>query len=91
MSAYDVVFIGCPIWWGDEPMIVRTFLDGVDLSGKTIVPFTTHGGSGLGNVPANLQAAISGAQFLDGLAVTGTSVDDFHDEVVNWATGLMSS
>lgn len=91
VSAYDVVFIGCPIWWGDEPMIVRTFLDGVDLSGKTIVPFTTHGGSGLGNVPANLQAAISGAQFLDGLAVTGTSVDDSHDEVVNWATGLMSA
>ena len=40
VSAYDVVFIGCPIWWGDEPMIVRTFLDGVDLSGKTIVLIT---------------------------------------------------
>ena len=88
VSGYDVVFVGCPIWWGDEPMIVRTFLDGVDLSGKTIVPFTTHAGSGLANVPANLQAAIPGVTFLDGLAVAGTSVDGSRDEIVNWATGL---
>ena len=88
VSGYDVVSIGCPIWWGCEPMIVRTFLDGVDLSGKTIVPFTTHGGSGLGSVPANLQAAIPNAQFLDGLAVAGTSVDGARDEVTTWAKGL---
>ena len=49
-DSYDVVFVGCPIWWGDEPMIVRTFVEGVDLSGKTVVPFTTHGGSGRGRV-----------------------------------------
>ena len=88
MSAYDVVFIGCPIWWGDEPMIVRTFVEGVDLAGKTIVPFTTHGGSGLGSVPANLQAAVPDARFLDGYAVAGTAVDGAHDEVVDWAKGL---
>ena len=85
VSGYDLVFLGCPIWWGDEPMIVRTFIEGVDLSGKTVVPFTTHGGSGLGRVPANLQAAIPNAQFLDGLAVAGTDVDGAHDEVVAWA------
>lgn len=87
VSGYDLVFVGCPIWWGDEPMIVRTFIEGVDLSGKTIVPFTTHGGSGLGNVPANLQAAIPDARFLDGHAVAGTAVDGAHDEVVDWAKG----
>ncbi|MBP3894429.1 MAG: hypothetical protein J6D34_10360 [Atopobiaceae bacterium] len=88
VSGYDVVLIGCPIWWGDEPMIIRTFIEGVDLSGKTVVPFTTHGGSGLGSVPSNLQAAIPGASFLDGLAVAGTSVDGAQDEVVSWAKGL---
>jgi len=83
-----VVFVGCPIWWGDEPMIIRTFLDGVDLSGKTVVPFTTHGGSGLGNVPANLQGSVSSATFLDGHAVAGTAVDGARDEVTSWAKGL---
>jgi len=88
VSGYDVVFVGCPIWWGDEPMIIRTFLDGVDLSGKTVVPFTTHGGSGLGNVPANLQGSVSSATFLDGHAVAGTAVDGARDEVTSWAKGL---
>lgn len=88
VSSYDVVFIGCPIWWGDEPMIIRTFVEGVDLSDKTIVPFTTHGGSGLGRVPSNLQAAIPNARFIDGHAVAGTSVDAARDEVTSWAKGL---
>lgn len=88
VSGYELVLIGCPIWWGDEPRIIRTFVEGLDLSGKTIVPFTTHGGSGLGGVPANLQAAIPDARFLDGYAVAGTAVDGAHDEVVDWAKGL---
>lgn len=88
VSGYDTVFVGCPIWWGSEPMVVRSFLDAVDLSGKTVVPFTTHGGSGLGNVPSNLQARVPGATFIDGKAVEGTAVDGAHDEVVDWAKGL---
>ena len=88
VSDYGTVFIGCPIWWGNEPMVVRTFLDAVDLSGKTVVPFTTHGGSGLGSVPSNLQARIASAMFLDGKAVAGTAVDAARDEVVQWVQGL---
>ena len=88
VSGYDTVFVGCPIWWGSEPMVVRSFLDAVDLSGKTVVPFTTHGGSGLGNVPSNLQARVPGATFIDGKAVEGTAVDGAHDEVVDWVTSL---
>lgn len=88
VTPYELVFIGCPIWWGDEPMIVRTFIEGLDLSGKTIVPFTTHGGSGLGNVPATLQEAIPSARFQDGLAVLGTAVDSARDEAESWAKGL---
>lgn len=89
VSPYDLVFLGCPIWWGNEPMVVRTFLDAVDLSGKTVVPFTTHGGSGLGSVPANLQARIPNATFLDGKAVAGTAVDGSRDEVVQWAMNCL--
>lgn len=89
VSGYDTVVIGCPIWWGDEPMIVRTFLEGVDLAGKVVVPFTTHAGSGMGSVPANLQAAIPDARFLDGLAIAGTDVDGARDQVVEWAKGLV--
>ena len=85
MAPYDTVFVGCPIWWGNEPMVVRTFLEKVDLSGKVVVPFTTHGGSGLGSVPANLQARIPNATFQDGKAVAGTAVDGARDEVVQWA------
>ena len=51
MSAYDTVFVGFPIWWYVEPRIIDTFLEAHDLSGKTIVPFATSGGSGLGGDP----------------------------------------
>jgi len=88
VTPYDVVFIGCPIWWGSEPMIIRTFVEGVSLAGKTIVPFTTHGGSGLGSVPGNLQAMIPDATFLEAHAVAGTAVDGSRDEVVAWVTGM---
>ena len=88
VTGYDTIFVGCPIWWGSEPMVVRTFLDKVDLSGKTIVPFTTHGGSGLGSVVGNLEARIAGATFLDGKAVAGTAVDGARDEVLQWVEGL---
>ena len=46
ISKYDIVFVGYPIWWADMPMILYTFFDSVDLSGKTVIPFGTHGGSG---------------------------------------------
>lgn len=88
VSGYKAVFIGCPIWWENEPMIIRTFLDSVDLSGKTIVPFTTCGSSGLGNVPDNLQARIKDATFLEGHSVVGTEVDNAEQEVTDWAKGL---
>ena len=88
VSGYSTVFVGCPIWWGSEPMVVRSFLDAVDLSGKTVVPFTTHGGSGLGSVPANLQQRIPEATFLEAKAVAGTAVDGARDGVVQWVQGL---
>ena len=88
LTPYHVVFLGCPIWWGEEPMIVRTFLEGVDLAGKVVVPFTTHGGTGLGSVPSNVASLAAGADVREGHAVAGTAVDGAHDEVVAWVTGL---
>ena len=54
MDDYDTIFIGYPNWWGDMPMIVYNFLESYDLSGKTIVPFCTHGGSGLSNTESTI-------------------------------------
>lgn len=56
MDAYDVVFVGFPVWWYREPSIIDTFIEAYDFADKTIVPFATSGSSGIGNVGRNLQA-----------------------------------
>ena len=71
VSGYDTVFIGAPVWWGDWPMICYTFFESVDLSGKTLVPFSTHEGSGLSSFDRKLAASCPNAQVTDGLAVRG--------------------
>ena len=73
LAQYDRVFIGAPVWWGDWPMVVYTFLEKNDLSGKTLIPFCTHEGSGLSGFGAKLAAAVPGAKVLEGLAVTGST------------------
>ena len=66
MSDYDIVFIGFPIWWYREPSIIDTFMETYDFSGKTIVPFATSGGSGLGDSAENMQTLAKGAKVEDG-------------------------
>ena len=66
MSRYDVVFVGFPIWWYREPSIIDTFMEAYDFSGKTIVPFATSGGSGLGDAPKNMQALAKGSKVENG-------------------------
>ena len=66
MADYDVVFVGFPIWWYREPSIIDTFMESYDFSGKTIVPFCTSGGSGLGSTSQNLQALAKGAKVIEG-------------------------
>ena len=61
IAAYDVVFVGFPIWWYVAPTIINTFLESYDFSGKTIVPFATSGGSGFGKTMENLRPSVSGA------------------------------
>jgi flavodoxin len=68
MEQYDVVFLGYPIWWGQAPKIISTFLESYDFSGKTIVPFCTSGSSGIGSSATNLHSLVSDTvTWLDGI------------------------
>lgn len=72
LDGYGTVILGYPIWWGDMPMPVYTFLESYDFTGKTVLPFCTHEGSGLAGTAKNVAAAAKGAAVSDGLAVRGS-------------------
>ena len=84
MASYDVIFLGYPNWWGTVPMPVATFLEEYDFSGKTIVPFCTHEGSGLGHSVTDIKRVCSKSTILEGLAVRGGDVKNANDEVAGW-------
>ena len=77
---YDVIFIGYPNWWGDMPMPVYTFIEKHNWQGKTVVPFCTHEGSGLGSTVSKLQSACGGAKVLKGLAIYGHTAQNDRKE-----------
>ncbi len=76
ISDYDVIFIGYPNWWGDMPMVVYTFIEKHDWSGKTVVPFCTHEGSGLSGTDKTLARICTGATVAKGLAIRGTTAQN---------------
>lgn len=81
---YDVVFVGYPNWWGDTPMAVLTFLESYDFGGKTLVPFCTHGSGGFGGSLASVENSAAGAELLEGVEVSGSSVDGAAEQVTEW-------
>src|SRR5574342_89765 len=81
MGAYDVIFLGYPNWWGTAPMPVFTFLESYDFSGKTIVPFCTHEGSGMGHYEKDIVKACPKATVLEGIAIHGTSASSADPKV----------
>ena len=87
MDDYDTIFVGYPNWWGDMPMIVYSFLENYNLSGKTIVPFCTHGGSGLSGTEQAIED-VTGGVVMAGLAIAGTTAQNDRDtarsEVLEW-------
>ena len=85
MAQYDVIFLGYPIWWGQAPKIISTFLESYNLSGKTIVPFCTSGSSGIGSSATNLHALTSGATWMDGQRFSGGAS---RSTVEDWVDGL---
>ena len=66
VSQYDLIFVGFPIWWYREPSIIDTFMECYDLTGKTVVPFATSGGSGMGDSAKNMQALAPSANVIEG-------------------------
>ena len=84
VQPYDVIFIGYPNWWGTMPMAFFSFLEKHDFSGKTLVPFCTHGGSRLGRGPADIARLCPTATLLDGFAVRGSSAAGAQADVEAW-------
>lgn len=87
-DSYDVVFVGYPDWWSDAPMLIYSFLESYDWAGKTLVPFCTSGSSGFGRSLDKLPDSAPGATILEGLHVSGSSVDGAADQVAEWVAGL---
>ena len=85
MAEYDTVFIGFPIWWYIAPTIINTFLESYDLTGKTIIPFATSGGSGMGKTNEKLLPSCPGANLLTG-KVFHPNVT--YTELSQWANAL---
>ncbi len=73
---YDTIFIGYPIWWGDMPMPLYTFFDEYDFSGKTIIPFSSHGGSGLARTVNEIKDLEPNAMVMDGYTVSRDDIAD---------------
>lgn len=85
---YDIVFLGFPNWWGDMPMAMYSFLDEYDLSGKTIVPFVTSGGSGFSNAVSEIESAEPKAKVEEGLELSDSDAVTAEKDVEKWLTGL---
>jgi flavodoxin len=88
MAGYELIFIGYPIWLGNTPMVIRSFLEEYDLAGKTIIPFCTNGGSGLANSVAAIRSLCPGSSVREGLAITGSRAGTARNTVSDWLKGL---
>ena len=88
IGQYDTIILGYPNYWGTIPMAVFTFLEGYDFTGKTILPFCTNEGSGLGRSEEDLKAACPGARVLPGLALRGSAVAQADDAIKSWLASI---
>lgn len=88
LDSYDTIFLGFPNWWGDMPMAVYTFLDEVDLSGKTVIPFVTSGGSGFSNSISTIQQMEPQATVQEGLSIGASSATGAQQQVESWLSEL---
>lgn len=89
LEQYDTIFLGYPNWWGDMPQALYTFLESYDLSGKTIIPFCPHGGSGFSRTQSTIAELQPNATVReDGLTLSRNDVADSAEQVTAWAQGL---
>jgi len=84
MDDYSVIFLGYPNWWGTMPMAVFTFLERYDLSGKTIIPFCTNEGSGMGHSESDIKKLCHSATVFTGLSIRGGSVQKAGNDISAW-------
>lgn len=82
VSPYEVILVGFPVWWYREPSIIDTFMESADFSGRTVVPFCTSGGSGLGRSAENMQALAPAAKVVNGRRFSASASPD---ELKKWA------
>jgi flavodoxin len=85
---YDIIFIGYPNWWNTYPAPVSTFLSKYNLDGKTIIPFCTHGGGGIGTSIKNIKKQCPSSVVLDGFSINGYAVSENNPEVTNWIKSI---
>ena len=85
LEDYDVIFLGYPIWWGQAPKIIYTFLESYDFSGKTIAPFCTSGGSGISGAVSNIEELEPSATVTEGLR---TSPSDAEGDIAEWLESI---
>lgn len=85
MDEYDIIYVGFPIWWYVAPTIINTFLESYDMTGKTIIPFATSGGSGMGKTNEKLMPSCEGSRLLEGKVF---KEDVGREELVEWDKGL---
>ena len=84
-DSYSVVYLGHPIWWGEEPRILDTFVESYNFDGKTVIPFCTSGGSGVGSSDSNLKNNAGSGSWLEGHRF---SKDASEDEIRGWINNL---
>ena len=82
LDGYTTIYVGYPIWWGEEPRIMDTFVESYDFSGKTVIPFCTSGGSGIGASGANLAANAGSGNWLEGARLSSSS------DIAGWIEGM---
>lgn len=88
LADYDIVFIGFPNWWYDMPMALYSFFDEYDFTGKTLIPFCTHGGSRFSQAEKTIASLEKGAKMQKGLAISRNNVSDSGESVLKWLRGM---
>ena len=88
LSGYDTVFIGGPVWWGTYPQVMFTLFKDINLDGKTVIPFTTHEGSGLASCASDVKSAFPKAKVTQGFSIYGHEVRSGKAKVEKWLKGL---
>lgn len=89
LEDYDVVFVGYPNWWGNMPMIMYSFFEQNDFSGKTIIPFNTHGGSGFSSTVSTIAGLEPNATVSqNGKSISRNSIQEARHDIIDWVTGL---